>query len=188
MSTFLTVPGDTRAMELVAAVGPVTVESAASAETVDDFDDAYPALFRRAYRVGYRILGSRAEAEEVAQESLAAALLRWKRIHDYREAWVARVASNKAISVVRRRRRAEDPGQMVDLVHDGDTALRLDLQRALLSLPKRQREVVALRYLADQTEAETARALGCSIGTVKQHAFRALRTLRQTFDGLPEEL
>ena len=48
----------------------------------------------------------------------------------------------------------------------------------LRSLSRRQREVVALRYLADLPEADVARALGCSVGTVKQHASRGLAALR----------
>ena len=55
---------------------------------------------------------------------------------------------------------------------------RAELVEVLRSLSRRQREVVALRYLADLPEADVARALGCSIGTVKQHASRGLAALR----------
>ena len=55
---------------------------------------------------------------------------------------------------------------------------RVDLVRALRALPRRQREVVALRYLADRPEAEVADLLGCSAGAVKQHAHRGLAALR----------
>ena len=48
----------------------------------------------------------------------------------------------------------------------------------LRRLSRRQREVVAMRYLADLPEAEVAAALGCSVGTVKQHASRGLAALR----------
>ena len=56
-------------------------------------------------------------------------------------------------------------------------AQRRELVALLQALPKRQREVVALRYLADLPEAEVAAALGCSVGTVKQHASRGLAAL-----------
>ena len=55
---------------------------------------------------------------------------------------------------------------------------RLDLQRALRDLPKRQRDVVVLRYVADQPEDAVAAALGVSVGTVKTHASRGLAALR----------
>jgi DNA-directed RNA polymerase specialized sigma24 family protein len=55
--------------------GVVTVAS-------DEFDDAFPALLKVAYRVAYRCTGSSAEAEEIAQETLTRALLRWGRVAD----------------------------------------------------------------------------------------------------------
>lgn len=59
-----------------------------------------------------------------------------------------------------------------------DADLRLELLRALGTLPRQQRAVVVLRYFDDQTEAQAASLLGCSVGTVKTHAARALATLR----------
>ena len=55
---------------------------------------------------------------------------------------------------------------------------RMELVAHLARLPRRQREVVVLRYLADLPEATVAAALGCSTGTVKQHASRGLCALR----------
>ena len=54
---------------------------------------------------------------------------------------------------------------------------------ALRKLPRRQREVVVLRYLADFSEADVAVALGCSVGTVKSQASRGLSALRNHFGG-----
>ena len=59
---------------------------------------------------------------------------------------------------------------------------RLELARLLDGLPRRQREVLVLRYLADRSEADTARALGTSVGTVKRHAHRGLASLRTSLE------
>jgi RNA polymerase sigma factor (sigma-70 family) len=66
-------------------------------------------------------------------------------------------------------------------------AMSLDLVRAVVSLPRRQREVVVLRFYVDLTEAEVARALGCPLGTVKSRAARALSALAKSpyFDRAP---
>jgi RNA polymerase sigma factor (sigma-70 family) len=88
---------------------------------------------------------------------------------------VAHVAGNLAIDRSRRRARtaALDPPIATSSIDE-----RLDLQRALRALSKRQREVVVLRYLADLPEADVARALGCSVGSVKTHGSRGLAALR----------
>jgi RNA polymerase sigma factor (sigma-70 family) len=83
----------------------------------------------------------------------------------------------------RKRRVAEDlPGTLPD--HGGpDAADALDERAALLAalarLGPRQRAVVVLRFWMDMSEAETAKALNCSVGTVKSQASRALATLRK---------
>jgi hypothetical protein len=60
----------------------------------------------------------------------------------------------------------------------GRLAERDLLLRALAALPPGQRAVLVLRYFDDLSEAETARMLGCSLGTVKSQAARALEKLR----------
>jgi RNA polymerase sigma-70 factor (sigma-E family) len=145
----------------------------------DSFDWAFPDLYRLAYRVAYRILGDRGDAEDVAQESLARAAARWSRLADRPEGWVSRVASNLAIDRIRRRRRSlpqsTDPSSPVD-PHLGE---RGDLVAALQRLPRRQRQVVVLRFLADLSESQVAREIGCSVGAVKSHSSRGLAALRR---------
>jgi RNA polymerase sigma factor (sigma-70 family) len=53
----------------------------------------------------------------------------------------------------------------------------------LARLPRRQREVVVLRYLADWPEDDVARELGCSVGNVKSSASRGIRSLRRRLGG-----
>ena len=70
------------------------------------FDEAFPDLAAVAYRVAYRLLGNRAEAEDVAQETLARAFVRWRRIRDHAVPWVARVAANLVLDQLRAKARA----------------------------------------------------------------------------------
>jgi RNA polymerase sigma-70 factor (sigma-E family) len=144
------------------------------------FDDAYPGLYRCAYRVAFRLLGGREEAADLAQEACARAYARWNKVgaYDSPEAWVARVAGNLAIDARRRRRTAEAHTAAGPVPLPARDDERVDLHRALLALPRRQREVVLLRFVADQPEAAVADALGCSVGTVKSQASRGLATLR----------
>jgi RNA polymerase sigma-70 factor (sigma-E family) len=145
---------------------------------VVQFEEVFSDLFRLAYRVSFRVLGDRGDAEDVAQEALARTHVRWARLRDNPEGWVVTVSTNLAIDRLRRRRRTvESGGEPVALV-EMHLSERIDLARALRRLPRRQRQVVVLRYLADWPELEVADALGCSPGTVKSHASRGLAHLR----------
>ena len=137
---------------------------------------------RLSYRIAYRMLGSREEARDIAQEAMARAYARWPKVHHTAPAWIGRVTTNLALDVIRKRKRSpphaptpsNDPAHLV--------AERADLVAALKALPRRQRDVVVLRFLADLTEVDVAAALGCSTGTVKQHAHRRLAALRCSLD------
>jgi RNA polymerase sigma factor (sigma-70 family) len=149
------------------------------------FDAEFDELFAVAERVARRVAGASA-AEDVAAEVMGRTYARWSRVRalPHRRAWVARVAFHEALDVShreRRRRTTKSSGSGDrDLVDD--LVRRLALNDSLARLPKRQREVVALRYLADLSEADTAHQLGITVGSVKQHGRRALQTLRARFD------
>lgn len=143
-----------------------------------DFEAAYPELFRLAYRVAYRVVGSTAEAEEIAQETLFRALARWSRICDHAAAWVAVVAMHQGIDVARRDARVGRLQGYDVATEAADADQRVDLVAALRRLPRRQRQVLACRYLAGLPDQETASLLGIAVGSVKQHAARGLQSLR----------
>lgn len=143
-----------------------------------EFEEVFPDLYRLAYRVSFKVLGDRGDAEDVAQEALARTHVRWSRLRDRPQGWVVTVATNLAIDRLRRRSRStQSPTEPVALV-EMHLSERIDLARALGRLSRRQREVVVLRYLADWPELEVADVLGCSPGTVKSHASRGLAQLR----------
>jgi RNA polymerase sigma factor (sigma-70 family) len=153
------------------------------------FDDAFDTLFPQAARLAYRVLGHRAAAEDVAAEALARALANWSRVATlpYRDAWVLRVAVNLAVDAARRKKPELQPATPLDAAEAA--TLRVALACALGSLPRRQREAIGLRYLTGMSDAEVARTLGISEGTVRTHVRRGLRTLRLRLgdDGMPEE-
>ena len=143
------------------------------------FEEAFPDL--------YRVLGDRGDAEDVAQEALARAHLRWARRWERPEGWIVTVATNLSIDRHRRRRRVSNLGSEPLALVDAHQSERIDLARALRRLPRRQREVVVLRYLADWSERDVAIALAVSVGAVKSHASRGLAALRHHLDaGRPE--
>ncbi len=152
--------------------------------TIDlTFEEGFEELYTRAYGVGYQLLGRRSEAEDVAQETLARAFVHWRKVRGYAEAWVVRVAGNIAIDTWRRGNRLErsdTAGATPDPTTPEPSSQRVDLHRALSTLSKRQREVLVLRFLADLPEADVARVLGCSPGSVKVHSARGLAALRST--------
>lgn len=145
---------------------------------VPTFEASFEELFQVSYRVAFRILGQREDADDVADSVLAKAWLRWDRMADHAPAWVARASANAAISVLRRRRLFDRLPLTTSLAPSMSLELRDELVRALRRLPSRQREVLVLRYLADLPLGDVANAMGLSVGTVKGHAHRALQTLR----------
>jgi RNA polymerase sigma-70 factor (ECF subfamily) len=136
--------------------------------------------FPRAIAVAQRVTGDRGAAEDAALEALAKAHLRWDRIGEmpWRNAWVYRVAINKAI----RRLPRPVPGSRSWSTEDhaDEVALRQTLTAALRRLPKRQCEVIVMRYLLGLSETQVAGALHLSHGTVKTHLRRGIHSLRAT--------
>ena len=152
----------------------------------EEFAAAYPALFSRAMRLAYRMTQDRTLAEDVAAEALARAYSRWSSVQrmEQPEAWVMRVAVNIVIDDSRKskllRRWMPTLGADRDLApsFDDDVAIRNALVAALATLPKRQREAIALRYLAGLDEDDISRSLQISPSSVRTHVQRGLAALR----------
>lgn len=137
-------------------------------------------------RAAYLLTGDRSAAEELTQAALVKAALRWRRVvaAGNPEAYVRRILVNEHISWWRRFGRRElacgyQEREKPGLDPADAAAQRLDLAAALARLPKRQRAVIVLRFYEDLTEAETAAAMGCSVGTVKSQASAGLAKLRR---------
>src|SRR5687768_1972157 len=145
------------------------------------FEDAYWPLYLRALAVAHRVLADRDAAEDVAADALARAHLHWGRIRalPYRDGWVLRVAANLAVDAARRMRRAVAP-EHASVTFEDRAVERMALVRALRRLPKRQREAVALRFLAGLSHDEIAASLGIADATARVHLHRGLAALRAT--------
>lgn len=148
-----------------------------------DFDDLYRWHWRPVVALVYGLSGSRAGAEELAQDAFLAAHRHWDRVRDYDDpgAWVRRVAVNLAVSSLRRRaaeaRAMARAGARRRPVPDELAPEDEAFWRAVRALPARQAQAVALHYLEDRPVAEIAAILECAEGTVKVHLHRARRAL-----------
>jgi RNA polymerase sigma-70 factor (sigma-E family) len=141
-----------------------------------------PSLLRTAYLL---CGGDRGAAEDLLQEVLERVYPRWRRIRHNPEPYVRASLANGATNRWRRRARrvTEVPLDVArppevrgpeDLVSNHDLVVR-----ALSGLPPRMRTVLVLRFFDDLTEADTAAALRCGVGTVKSQTSRGLARLRE---------
>lgn len=139
-------------------------------------------------RLAYLLTGDRGHAEDLLQDSLERAYRHWPRViaADRPDAYVRRMLVHAVTDRFRRRRFAEVPLTAYAENVGGDITSRIDLRdslvRALRTLPVKQRTVVVLRHCLDLSEAETAAAAGCSVGTVKSQTSRGLAKLRALLD------
>jgi RNA polymerase sigma factor (sigma-70 family) len=131
-------------------------------------------------------VGDRDTAQDLVDEAFARAWASWPAVgrHPAPAAWVVRTALNAGVSRWRRRRRevpVPDLARVADRpAASGGAAGSVDprIMAALLRLPARQRQVVALRLFLDLDTAHTAQVLGIAPGTVQAHLGRAMAALR----------
>lgn len=139
-------------------------------------------------------VGDHDTAQDLVAEAFARAWASWQSVsvHPAPQAWVVRTALNVGISRWRRHRRevtVAEPRDIVDQAAAGQAPGDLDARvlTALLRLPTRQRQVVALRLLLDLDTARTAEVLGVAPGTVQAHLGRAIAALREELSRAPKE-
>ncbi|SEK26729.1 SigE family RNA polymerase sigma factor [Streptacidiphilus jiangxiensis] len=149
-----------------------------------DFHDFAASRWPRLFRLALLLTDDQGLAEDLAQSALTAVYASWSRVRraDDPDAYARRILLNAHLGRFRRKRPMEVPlvAEAGPSVPDpaGAVDTRLALNAALASLPPRQRAVVVLRYWADLTEEQTAASLGCSVGTVKSQASKAMAKLR----------
>ena len=139
----------------------------------------------RLFRTVYLLTGDYHRAEDIVQATFMRLYPRWGRVASMRDpgAYARKVAVNLVWSWRRAFSSREVPGlQVVDVGLPGPADGVSDHEAvwsAVLTLPARQRAVIVLRFYEDLTEAETARLLEISVGTVKSQTARAIATLRR---------
>jgi RNA polymerase sigma-70 factor (sigma-E family) len=125
-------------------------------------------------------------AEEVVQDAFEAMHLASRRLRDSERAlqYLRQTVVNKSRSVLRHRKvvdlHAPKPAPDEPSAEHAALAIleRSAVAAALRALPERQREAIALRYYADFSEADIAKAMGISKGAVKSHTARAMASLK----------
>ena len=145
------------------------------------------------HRTAYLLVGDWALAEDLVQTALVKTYLAWRRLDGIAavEPYARRVMINTATGWWRRRWRGERPtGQLPERpIADGadQRAERDRVWQLLRDLPTRQRAVVVLRFYEDLSEAETARLLDISVGTVKSQTSRAMAAMRARLGTVEKE-
>jgi RNA polymerase sigma-70 factor (sigma-E family) len=180
---------------------PAAADGAVGSRGADEaVADLYAAHWSRMVRVAWLLVRDQQVAEEIVQDALVGIHGRWARLqdHDRAVAYLRRSVVNGARSVLRHRTvershlLAEQGSAPADHVR-GPSAEEQVLDHVehermlevLGTLPRRQREVLVLRYYLDLSESQIADALDIAPGSVKTHAHRGLAALRDVVS--PEE-
>jgi RNA polymerase sigma-70 factor (sigma-E family) len=167
-------------------------DDAAAAQPVAVLEELLAAKGEHLLRTAVLLAGSRADGEDLLQAALERLFRRWRTIRGDPEGYLRRTLYHLAADGWRRngawRARLRLLGHPAS-VSDGTDAVdqRDQIIRLLSALPPRQRTAVVLRYWEDLSEAEAARAMGCSVGTVKAACSRGLRRLRELSDDDPAD-
>jgi len=167
---------------------PALIERFRSGDS-EAYDEIVGQHRRTVYLVARRILGSHEDADEAAQRAWVRA---WKARARFRgdsalRTWLVRIAINVANSMRTGGRRMENLDELGDLPDArpgadegmGVAQARKSVRRAVMRLPRRQREVVTLKVFSEMTYKETAAAMELSEGAVKAHLHQAVSNLRR---------
>jgi RNA polymerase sigma-70 factor (ECF subfamily) len=189
----MTVPEEPRVARPPLRLAPADIDivevTMVAADVPDlDFDAFYRSQRVRIAKALAFALGDVDLASEATDEAFVRAYERWAKVQhlDRPDAWVYRVASNWATSVLRRRRRS--PHRFYEPNLDAPAVRDPAVHAALAGLDVKHRSVVVCRYLLGWSVAETASALGVREGTVKSRLHRATQSLQSALHHLdPKE-
>jgi RNA polymerase sigma-70 factor (sigma-E family) len=158
----------------------------------------FDAEYSRLRGLAYVLVGDSHAAEEIVMEAFVKAFASWSRMRhlEWPAGYLRKIVINLCRGLIRRQRIEYRVNALLELRKEPrsnewearQSDARLDLWAAVRSLPERQRSCVVLHYLEDLTDSEVAHILGCSVGTVKTHMFRARASLERMLGGHLEEV
>lgn len=155
------------------------------------FEAIYDSYHRLVHGIALKMLQDAMAAEDLTQ---AVFLKIWSSPESFASgnfgAWIARVARNRAVDVLRSRATQADGGELpvdvpVEMVIDDTVFAKLDgelVRRALRSLPDEQRAPIELGFFGGVTHEEIARRTATPLGTVKTRIRAGLRKLRTALE------
>ena len=173
------------------------VDDAILVESAQDGDvDAFEALVKRhedsVYRVALRMLGSRADAQDISQETFVRV---WRYLHRFRHqsalnTWVYRITTRCCLDFIAARRPTGEPLELEQEIGGADPAESAEqrerlraVTRAITGLPPEQRAALVLREFEGLSYEDVGEVLGVSVAAVKGRIHRARRgVLDQTVD------
>ncbi|GAA3555709.1 SigE family RNA polymerase sigma factor [Microlunatus spumicola] len=158
-------------------------------------DALFAAHHVRLVRVAWLLVRDSGRAEELVQDAFVDLHRRWSRLRTPEDAagYLHVSVVNRSRSVLRHQKVVSaTPPERLEVEESAETEALRGVERrrvldGLARLPRRQREVLVLRYYAQLTEAETAHVLGIGRGSVKSHGSRGICALRTVLGGPDED-
>jgi RNA polymerase sigma-70 factor (ECF subfamily) len=166
----------------------VTMSKPGGQPLTEEFDEIFQKHAQFVYRTAYGVTGGHEDAEDVLQ-TIFLRLLRRELTPEFKQnpkAYLYRATVNRALDIVRERRRQvliEHTEQFDTLLPEPEVVredtLHRELYEAIAELKPRSAEILILRYVHNQSDAEIAKTLGVSRGTIALRLFRSRARLKQ---------
>lgn len=156
-----------------------------------EFAEVFEGEYARVLRLAYVITGNSETARDIAQEAFARLYASWGRVSEYAfiGAWLRRVVIRLASKQRQETALFERSSVTEDQLSTGQPATpSVELHRAVLALPKKQRIAVVLYYFEDRTAEDIANLMGCSQATIRVHLHRARHSLALVLGEEPEDV
>lgn len=153
-----------------------------------DIDPGFAAYVRarqeHLLRIAVLMCGDIHEAQDLLQDALITLSKHWHKVGDgHPDAYTRRILYTHNVSRWRKRRLeivSDNPPEANSVILTDSWVQYQDVRDALKRVPPKARAVLILRFFEDRTEAETAKLLGISLGTVKSQSHTALKKMRES--------